>query len=130
MASRPACAASTSAIKAFEQEHRRRYGYCHPHREIELVTLRLRAILKSTATDVGADTLIRPPAKRGANRTHEAQVLYDGKKSRTKIYAREDLTRQKKYSGPAIITEYSATTLIPPGWKFTVDSAANLIMAA
>ena len=31
----------------FEQEHHRRYGYTHPNREVELVTLRLRAIVKS-----------------------------------------------------------------------------------
>src|ERR1700686_5141209 len=37
----------------FEQEHKRRYGYTHPTREVELVTLRLRAILKSTAAHVG-----------------------------------------------------------------------------
>ena len=28
----------------FEQEHHRRYGYAHPNREVELVTLRLRAL--------------------------------------------------------------------------------------
>ena len=41
-------------LKKFEQEHHRRYGYAHPNRELELVTLRLRASVKSTklkATD-------------------------------------------------------------------------------
>ncbi len=31
-------------LKDFEQEHTRRYGYAHPSREVEIVTLRLRAI--------------------------------------------------------------------------------------
>ena len=31
----------------FPQEHRRRYGYDYPNREVELVTLRLRATIKS-----------------------------------------------------------------------------------
>src|SRR5579863_6269992 len=35
-------------LHEFEREHRRRYGYAHPTREVELVTLRLRASLKST----------------------------------------------------------------------------------
>ena len=34
-------------LEDFEQEHHRRYGYTHPTREVELVTLRLRAVLKS-----------------------------------------------------------------------------------
>jgi N-methylhydantoinase A/oxoprolinase/acetone carboxylase beta subunit len=34
----------------------------------------------------------------------------------------------KTYSGPAIITEYSATTVIPPKTRFLLDAAANLIV--
>jgi N-methylhydantoinase A len=55
-------------------------------------------------------------------------VLFDGKKYETRIYSRESLKPGKKYSGPAIITEYSATTVIPPGKRFHVDAATNLIV--
>ena len=112
----------------FEQEHKRRYGYTHPTREVELVTLRLRAILKSTTTRVGADALVRPRAKRGVLSPPKAPVLFDSKKQETKIYPREELQPNKKYPGPAIITEYSATTVIPPGKKFRVDKASNLVI--
>jgi N-methylhydantoinase A/oxoprolinase/acetone carboxylase beta subunit len=30
--------------------------------------------------------------------------------------------------GPAVITEYSATTVIPPGKQFWVDDAENLVI--
>jgi len=40
-------------LKDFEQEHRRRYGYTHPNREVELVTLRLRATLRTESSHVG-----------------------------------------------------------------------------
>ena len=46
-------------LKEFEQEHHRRYGYTHPNREIELVTLRLRATVRTTPR-VGADAPVRP----------------------------------------------------------------------
>ena len=36
-------------LKEFEREHHRRYGYAHPTREVELVTLRLRASLNRPA---------------------------------------------------------------------------------
>src|ERR1039458_2085220 len=39
-------------LRDFEEEHHRRYGYSHPNREVELVTLRLRAVLKSSTTRV------------------------------------------------------------------------------
>src|ERR1700733_8163316 len=40
-------------LKDFHQEHQRRYGYTHPTRELELVTIRLRAVMKSTTAHVG-----------------------------------------------------------------------------
>jgi N-methylhydantoinase A len=114
----------------FEQEHRRRYGYIHPNREIELVTLRLRAILKTGTVRVGADALVRPGrAALGRASTPEAAVLFEGRKLKTRIYAREELKPGKKYSGPAIVTEYSATTVVPPRKHFHTDKAGNLVIA-
>ena len=58
----------------------------------------------------------------------KAPVLFEGKKLATPIYSRDALKPGKNYSGPAIITEYSATTVIPPSKRFHLDSAANLIV--
>jgi N-methylhydantoinase A len=131
----------------FEQEHHRRYGYTHPSREVELVTLRLRAVLKPTTipvgkiahvgskadvggnTPVGAGAPARPGrAELGRLSTLKAPVVFDGKKLATKIYSRDDLHPGKKYPSPAIITEYSASTVIPPGRRFHLDRASNLIV--
>jgi N-methylhydantoinase A len=113
----------------FEHEHQRRYGHTHPNREIELVTLRLRAVMKSSKAHVGADAFVRPGrAKLGRLSQPRSLVLFDGKKLPTKIYDRSELTPGKRYPGPAIITEYSATTVIPPGKSFHLDPAANLIV--
>ena len=116
-------------LRDFHQEHHRRYGYTHPNREVELVTLRLRATLRSTTSHVGADAFVRPSrAKLGKLSPPGSPVLFESKKLLTKIYARDDLQPGKKYSGPAIITEYSATTVIPPGKSFRLDRASNLIV--
>jgi len=123
----------------FEHEHHRRYGYAHSARELELVTLRLRATVKSPALKavtthvgtarVGTSTLARPGrAKLGSPSTPKAPVLFDGKKLATAIYSRETLQPGKSYSGPAIVTEYSATTVIPPNKRFHLDPASNLIV--
>jgi N-methylhydantoinase A len=128
-------------LRDFTREHLRRYGYAHQKREIELVTLRLRAVLKSGTVSVGTGSLapseshrdtrsrLHGRAKLGKLSQAETQVLFDGKKVKTKIYSREDLTPGAQYSGPAIITEYSATTVIPPGKRFHLDKAANLIIS-
>jgi len=112
-------------LKRFEQEHHRRYGYRHPKREVELVTLRLRATLKTGHVRTAASAVSRAIGKRPV----EAQVLFESKKQVTKIYAREELQPGKKYPGPAIITEYSATSVVPPGWRCSVDKAGNLIIS-
>jgi len=129
----------------FHSEHQRRYGYAHPTREVELVTLRLRAVVKSPrqevtrpniikiadvgTTRVGTGTLARPGrAKLGSPSTLKAPAVFDGKKLATTIYSREVLQPGKKYIGPAIITEYSATTVIPPRRTFHIDVAGNLIV--
>lgn len=115
-------------LQAFAQEHHRRYGYQYADREIELVTLRLRATLKSTPTHV--ETAVGPPlqAKFGRISAPNAPVLFDDRKLKTKILSREDLRPGKGYQGPAIVTEYSATTVIPPGSRFHLDKAENLIV--
>jgi N-methylhydantoinase A len=122
-------------LRDFETEHHRRYGYSHPAREVELVTVRLRAIVKSPQMQIKMDhvwtgALARPGrAKLGGLSPLKAPVHFEGKEREATIYSRDDLRPAKKYSGPAIITEYSATTVIPPGKRFYLDPAANLIIS-
>jgi N-methylhydantoinase A len=122
-----------NVLRNFEHEHQRRYGYAHANREVEIVTLRLRAVVKSpkleiSSAHVGADAFVRPSRpKVGRVSIPEAKIWFDGTKLNTTIYSRDDLKPGKKYSGPAIITEYSATTVIPPGGRFHLDRAANLV---
>ena len=78
---------------------------------------------------VGTGTLARPgQTTLGSSSTFKAQVPFAAKKRETKTYSRDNLHPGKKYSGPAIITEYSATTVIPPGKRFHLDRAGNLII--
>jgi N-methylhydantoinase A len=119
----------TDLLKDFEREHLRRYGYTHPNREIELVTLRLRAALKSDTGRVAPDAFVRPSRIGAPKPAAHTQSFFDGKKLKTRLYAREDLEPGKGYQGPAIVTEYSATTVIPPRARFHIDKASNLIVS-
>jgi N-methylhydantoinase A len=121
-------------LRDFAGEHLRRYGHTHPNREIELVTLRLRARLKSGTVHIGtghlgtAASAVRR-AKRGNASALSSLVMFVGKKLKTTIYSREALRPGKTYSGPAIVTEYSATSVIPPGKNFQLDKASNLVIS-
>jgi N-methylhydantoinase A len=77
----------------------------------------------------GTGAFARPGrAKLGRLSPPSSAVLFDGKKLETKIYSRDELRPGKKYPGPAIITEYSATTVIPPQKGFHLDRVSNLIV--
>src|SRR5712691_11308927 len=68
-------------------------------------------------------------AKLGSLSTPKAPVLFDGKKLSTAIYSRDALKPGKTYRGPGIVTEYSATTAIPPGNEFYLHESANLVIS-
>jgi N-methylhydantoinase A len=122
-----------SLLAHFEKEHHRRYGYSHTGRAIELVTFRLRAFVKSAETRLKKMSHVsesRSPgqAKASSSLTPKAPVLFERKKLAAKVYSRDELQPGKAYSGPAIITEYSATTVIPPNKHFCLDTNFNLIV--
>jgi N-methylhydantoinase A len=80
---------------------------------------------------VGTGAFARPGrATLGRLSALKARVLFEGKKQETKVHSRDTLQPGKQYSGPAIITEYSATTVIPPTKHFHLDRANNLIISA
>ena len=105
-----------SLIADFRREHERRYGYGYPDREVELVTLRLRATLRSPRVHGGM-------TPEGTTAPRERAIV-DGKGAW--IYARESLKRP--LAGPAVVTEYSATTFVPAGMRFAVDGVGNLVI--
>jgi N-methylhydantoinase A len=113
----------------FEQEHRLRYGYTHPGRDIELVTLRIRATLKSKPVPAGPEAWLSRRALGGKTSSAEASVVFEGKKLPTKLYSRDDLKPGRQYCGPAVVTEYSATTVVPPKKTFFLDRASNLVIS-
>jgi N-methylhydantoinase A len=57
-----------------------------------------------------------------------ASVFFHDKAVITPVFERGDLVPGQSLKGPAVITEYSATTVIPPGKRFWVDGAENLIV--
>jgi len=116
----------------FHDEHQRRYGYHHQEREIELVTLRLRARARTPQpSQLETKVVRRQTASKGSPRVapiERAPVSFNGKTVTTPVFERGDLVPGRSMRGPAVLTEYSATTVIPPGKKFWVDDAENLVI--
>jgi N-methylhydantoinase A len=124
--------ATGNVAARFHGEHQRRYGYHHAEREIELVTLRLRAGLRTQPQSQSKSKVVRQqtvhtPSPRVAP-IERAPVFFHDKTVTTPVFERGDLVPGRKMRGPAVITEYSATTVIPAGKMFWVDASENLVI--
>ncbi len=115
----------TNLLTAFREEHRRRYGYSYDGRELELVTIRLRATVKTAPATLRMANSHHP----GRGVPRKTQYFFEGKQIRAGLFERTELLPGKQYRGPAIVTEYSATTVIPPGCGFAIDDAGNLVVS-
>jgi N-methylhydantoinase A len=113
-------------VRAFHQAHERRYGYADTARPVEVVNLRLRVVGPAPKPALPRS---RP---RGAN--PKAAIIgrrrawFRGRAFNSPIYRRESLRAGNRFRGPAVVTEYSATTLVQPGWRARVDAYENLIL--
>jgi len=54
--------------------------------------------------------------------------MFSGRRFAATVYDRTKLRAGNRIPGPAIVTEYSATTFIPPGWTGRADGHGNIIL--
>jgi N-methylhydantoinase A len=94
---------------AFHRAHRERYGYAQEQSEIEIVSARVRSL-----------GIVEKLAQR--------KIASGRNRARGDVYKREDLGPGARLKTPCIVTEYSATTLIPAGSKARVDDFGNLLI--
>jgi len=117
--------------EAFHKEHERAYGHAQPESALEIVSLRVRLTIKTVRTTGtvgrvgkaarrGSPSMPRPLATKPAG-FETGMVL-------TKFYDRESLSSGSKFTGPAVVFEYSSTTVVPPDYTCHVDRMRNLIL--
>jgi N-methylhydantoinase A len=108
----------------FHRAHVERYGYAQTA-NIEVVSARVRSL--------GIVEKLRERQTPGARKTmpkrrKNVAAYLEGKKLSVAVYDRETLPARAKLRAPCIVTEYSATTLIPPGATAAIDRYGNLII--
>jgi len=111
-------------LQRFHAEHKRRYGYSSPERDVEIVTVRMRGRVASPEKL----SRLKIREEQGRLKSSSQMVHFAGRRYKTQIIPRSSIQQGRRYRGPAIITEYSATTVIPPGLKYQKDRAGNLVI--
>jgi N-methylhydantoinase A len=124
----PLTAARLEALlAAFHAEHRRLYTYDLPGAPIELVNARVTAIGLLPR---------RAPLSGGANGVDPGRALVGRRAAHfrtlgftdTPCYARDRLAPGMALTGPAIVDQGDATTLVAPGVRARIDPAHNMIL--
>jgi len=111
-------------VNDFHHSHQRHYGFSDANRTIEIVTVRLRAITPATPWQPSSQAAI----SRSVSPFSMRPVRFDSHWLDTPVYERSLLRAGDSFSGPAIVTEYSSTTVIPPGDRLSVDGLGNLVI--
>lgn len=97
---------------AFHRAHQDRYGYAKENGEIEIVSARLRSF--GLVEQLSQQKISSKPGK-----ARPVGI----------VYRRDELRAGAKLKTPCIVTEYSATTLIPDGVRARVDEFGNIIIS-
>jgi N-methylhydantoinase A len=118
--------AGTEAVAQFHAAHRRRYGYADESRPIEVVNVRLRMTMAAAPMDFPKSDLQEGNGRQAILDTRP--VIFEGASFDTPVYDRQLLLAGERFIGPAIVVEYSATTVVPPGFQTTLDTYKNLII--
>ena len=115
---------SKNYVAEFHKAHARAYGHADPTRAIEIVTVRCRATGISPGIDL--PRLGRSTAVKSTHTHPAAKCFFGGRLHQASLYEREKLGAGTTFNGPAIIVEYSATSLVPPGWRAKVDAYGQI----
>jgi N-methylhydantoinase A len=113
-------------IRAFHGEHELRYGYSDSARAVEVVNVRVRVVGMTAPIDWPRYRLGKADSS-GAIAVRR-RVYFGGQHYDAPIYARETLHAGNRLTGPAIVSEYSATTVVPPGWSARLDEFENVVL--
>jgi N-methylhydantoinase A len=118
---------TTGFRQDFHREHAKAYGYAYPERPMEIVNLRLRLVIPTPKSR--ARTMKSGPARQAQEARIKTKPVWLGSKLHsTGIYDRQRLASGARLRGPAVIVEYSATTVVPPDFACKVDEHLNLIL--
>jgi N-methylhydantoinase A len=113
----------------FDAVHERIHGHAAKEKGVEVVSYRLRvrvSVPKFAPRMLPAGAAAPPPAAaiKGTRR-----VLFGAEDAtETVIYDRDRLDVGTAFAGPAIVEQFDATTVVPPGWNAGVDRYGNLIL--
>ena len=125
-------AAWIDAMKAaFHDIHEREYSRRFEDADVQIANVRVRAVGLMPGLDAPRVKKGKAAPPTGALKLKaDAWFRVNGKlkKVKTAFYERTELVAGNVIEGPAIITQFDSTTVVPPGFSCKVDPVGNLVV--
>jgi N-methylhydantoinase A len=109
---------------AFHRQHLLAYGHANADAPVELVNARLTAY--GLVPKPAGERYQSATASIDAALVERRPIWFDGATHDCPVWERERLPARAAFRGPAIVEEFGATTVMPPGWRCAVDEHGNL----
>ena len=128
-ADRLTAVALAAARDRFDERHARSHGHAAKERPVEVVSYRLR--VRVAVPKYEPREMPQPPSPRSVADAVKGRrgVSFNGPMIDAVLYERDRLDIGATIAGPALVEQFDATTVIPPGWNGQVDGYGNLILA-
>ena len=117
------------ATNDFHAAHERRFGYSDPNERVQVVNVRLKARGLTTHPELEVQEVARGAvAKPIMTRDVTFADVDSSMNHDVPVYERQSLRPGMMIVGPAIITQYDTTTVVPPAWSVQIDAIGNLVI--
>ena len=91
-----------------------------------MVNVRVRLTAKTGQIELPRQDARAGDGSQAVLKTRDIRFADEWRQS--KVYQRDLLISGDAFAGPALITEYSSTTVLPPDCRVRVDEYANLVI--
>jgi N-methylhydantoinase A len=119
-----------SLALGFAKAHRRIYGFVAEEDPVQLVTFRVEASGVVPKARFSAEADGGPDASGALSGSRSVWMVEAGGFVECPVYRRDLLRAGNRFSGPAIIEQMDATTVVPAGWRALVEPYLNVVLEA
>ena len=110
----------------FHRRHESRYGYADSTRPTLIVNVRIRVM--GPAGVAHRPLLVADSVRDGDAHVDTVPMWVESGWQQAPVYDRQRLQPGQHLPGPALITEYSATTVVPDDFTASIDDYFNLVL--
>ncbi|HLQ10724.1 MAG TPA: hydantoinase B/oxoprolinase family protein [Ktedonobacteraceae bacterium] len=108
----------------FHAMHEQRFGHSHPEQRVQIVSIRLKAIVQPPMPELETQQLDGLSAEHALLAVRP--TTFAAGEFQTRSYDRAMLRHGNRIAGPALLAQLDCSILLPPGWEGEVDAWGNI----